>query len=189
MRCSLRPTKRRRGNGSTPRLRARMAPLSENRSGSHEGDCFRRGETDRSTFSDASRFSTPSARLIPRPTQNRYRAGGTIATWRCSVLPRFDRPPLNIFGPETIPQLNEIITALEVDEQVKVVVFDSAVDGLFLTRKRGARRLTSRRSTCSRLRGSIGIARQSDRGSCRSACRWLLREGKRAASNVRRQQQ
>ena len=45
----------------------------------------------------------------------------------------FDHPPLNIFGAETIPQLNEIITALETDEQVKVVVFDSAVDGFFLT--------------------------------------------------------
>src|SRR5258707_14309830 len=32
------------------------------------------------------------------------------------------------------PQLNETITALETDEQVKVVVFDSAVDGFFLTR-------------------------------------------------------
>jgi hypothetical protein len=41
--------------------------------------------------------------------------------------------PLNIFGPETIPQLDEIIKARETDEQVKVVVFDSAVDGLFLT--------------------------------------------------------
>jgi enoyl-CoA hydratase/carnithine racemase len=49
--------------------------------------------------------------------------------WRVT----FDHPPLNIFGPETIPQLNEIITALESDEQVKVVVFDSAVDGFFLT--------------------------------------------------------
>jgi hypothetical protein len=45
----------------------------------------------------------------------------------------FDHPPLNIFGPETIPQLNEIITALETDEHVKVVVFDSAVEGFFLT--------------------------------------------------------
>ena len=51
------------------------------------------------------------------------------AYWRVT----FDHPPLNIFGPETIPQLNEIITALENDEQVKVVVFDSAVDGVFLT--------------------------------------------------------
>jgi enoyl-CoA hydratase/carnithine racemase len=51
------------------------------------------------------------------------------AYWRVT----FDHPPLNIFGPETIPQLNEIISALENDEQVKVVVFDSAVDGFFLT--------------------------------------------------------
>src|SRR5262249_18397106 len=49
--------------------------------------------------------------------------------WRVT----FDNPPLNIFGPETIPQLNEIITALETDEHVKVVVFDSAVEGVFLT--------------------------------------------------------
>jgi enoyl-CoA hydratase/carnithine racemase len=51
------------------------------------------------------------------------------AYWRVT----FDHPPLNIFGPETIPQLNEIITALESDDHVKVVVFDSAVDGFFLT--------------------------------------------------------
>src|ERR1700691_2443886 len=49
--------------------------------------------------------------------------------WRVT----FDHPPLNIFGPETIPQLNEIITALENDALVKVVVFDSAVEGFFLT--------------------------------------------------------
>jgi enoyl-CoA hydratase/carnithine racemase len=51
------------------------------------------------------------------------------AYWRVT----FDHPPLNIFGPETIPQLNQIITELETDEQVKVVVFDSAVEGFFLT--------------------------------------------------------
>ncbi len=49
--------------------------------------------------------------------------------WRLT----FDHPPLNIFGPETIPQLDEVITALETDEDVKVVVFDSAVEGFFLT--------------------------------------------------------
>jgi enoyl-CoA hydratase/carnithine racemase len=49
--------------------------------------------------------------------------------WRVT----FDHPPLNIFGPETIPQLNEIITALETDGHVKVVVFDSAVEDFFLT--------------------------------------------------------
>ena len=48
--------------------------------------------------------------------------------WRVT----FDHPPLNIFGPETLPQVSEIITELETDEQVKVVVFDSAVEGFFL---------------------------------------------------------
>ena len=51
------------------------------------------------------------------------------ACWRVTI----NHPPLNIFGPETIPQLNEIITALETDKHVKVVVFDSAVEGFFLT--------------------------------------------------------
>src|ERR1700726_3517718 len=49
--------------------------------------------------------------------------------WRVT----FDNPPLNIFGPETIPELNEIVTALVTDKDVKVVVFDSAVEGFFLT--------------------------------------------------------
>jgi enoyl-CoA hydratase/carnithine racemase len=51
------------------------------------------------------------------------------AYWRVT----FDHPPLNIFGPETTVQLEQIIKLLETDEQVKVVVFDSAVDGFFLT--------------------------------------------------------
>ena len=49
--------------------------------------------------------------------------------WRVTI----DHPPLNIFGPDTIPQLDEVITAIETDEAVKVVVFDSAVEGFFLT--------------------------------------------------------
>src|SRR5437879_8434350 len=49
--------------------------------------------------------------------------------WRVTI----NRPPLNIFGPDTIPQLNDAITAIETDTQVKVVVFDSAVEGFFLT--------------------------------------------------------
>jgi enoyl-CoA hydratase/carnithine racemase len=52
-----------------------------------------------------------------------------LSYWRVT----FDIPPLNIFGPKDIPQLNEVITAIETDEHVKVVVFDSAVDGFFLT--------------------------------------------------------
>jgi len=49
--------------------------------------------------------------------------------WRAT----FDHPPLNIFGPGTIPQLEEVIELLERDRDVKVVVFDSAVERFFLT--------------------------------------------------------
>ena len=52
----------------------------------------------------------------------------TPAYWRVT----FNIPPFNIFGPETIPQLNDAITKLETDQDVKVVVFDSAVPGYFL---------------------------------------------------------
>ena len=51
------------------------------------------------------------------------------AYWRVT----FDLPPLNIWGPKNVPQLNAIITALETDEHIKVVVFDSAIEGFFLT--------------------------------------------------------
>jgi enoyl-CoA hydratase/carnithine racemase len=51
------------------------------------------------------------------------------AYWRVTL----HNPPFNIFGPETIPQLNEVITAIETDPQLRVVVFDSDVPGFFLT--------------------------------------------------------
>src|SRR5215472_5874610 len=51
------------------------------------------------------------------------------AYWRVT----FDIPPLNIFGPANIPQLEEVVSSLEHDDRVKVVVFESAVDGYFLT--------------------------------------------------------
>ena len=49
--------------------------------------------------------------------------------WRVT----FDMPPVNIFGPKHLPLLNDIITTIETDPEVKVVVFDSAVDGFFIT--------------------------------------------------------
>jgi enoyl-CoA hydratase/carnithine racemase len=52
----------------------------------------------------------------------------SLTNWRVT----FDNPPLNILGPEQILQFGEIVTALESDEQVRVVVFDSAVEGFFL---------------------------------------------------------
>jgi enoyl-CoA hydratase/carnithine racemase len=43
-----------------------------------------------------------------------------------------DNPPLNLMGPQFLLQFREIVTALERDDQVKVVTFESAVDGFFL---------------------------------------------------------
>jgi enoyl-CoA hydratase/carnithine racemase len=51
------------------------------------------------------------------------------AYWRVT----FDLPPLNIFGPANIPQLENVVSSIESDPAVKVVVFDSAVEGFFLT--------------------------------------------------------
>src|SRR5260370_37300138 len=61
---------------------------------------------------------TPEIRLAKRSPEY----------WRVT----FDYPPLNIFGPEMLPQVNEIITAIETDDRGKVVVFASAVEGIFL---------------------------------------------------------
>ena len=66
---------------------------------------------------------------------------GTIATGEIRVERRlpsywrvtFDLPPVNIFGPNETLRLGEIITTIERDEELKVVVFGSAVDGFFLT--------------------------------------------------------
>ena len=49
--------------------------------------------------------------------------------WRVT----FDIAPLNIFGPANVPTLNEIVSAIETDADVKVVVFDSAIEGFFPT--------------------------------------------------------
>src|SRR6476469_11225661 len=48
----------------------------------------------------------------------------------CRVV--LDNPPLNLMGPEFVSQIREIVTELEHDDGVKVVVFESAVDGFFL---------------------------------------------------------
>ena len=48
--------------------------------------------------------------------------------WRVT----FDNPPLNLMGPEFIEEFREIITDIETDTDLRVVVFDSAVEGFFL---------------------------------------------------------
>ncbi len=50
------------------------------------------------------------------------------AYWRVTI----DNPPINVMGPEMVKQFQETIGAIEADEHLKVVVFDSAVDGYFL---------------------------------------------------------
>jgi enoyl-CoA hydratase/carnithine racemase len=48
--------------------------------------------------------------------------------WRVTI----DNPPINVMGPQMVRQFQEVINAVEADEQVRVVVFDSAVDDYFL---------------------------------------------------------
>jgi enoyl-CoA hydratase/carnithine racemase len=52
----------------------------------------------------------------------------TPASWRVTI----DNPPINVMGPEMVRQFQEIIGAIESSRDLKVVVFDSAVDGYFL---------------------------------------------------------
>jgi enoyl-CoA hydratase/carnithine racemase len=50
------------------------------------------------------------------------------AYWRVT----FDNPPLNLMGPQFVMEFGKIMTAIESDENLRVVVFDSAVEGFFL---------------------------------------------------------
>jgi enoyl-CoA hydratase/carnithine racemase len=50
------------------------------------------------------------------------------AYWRIT----FDNPPLNLMGPQFVREFREIVAAVEADEYVRVVVFDSAVESFFL---------------------------------------------------------
>ena len=71
----------------------------------------------------------PGTRTDAAPKQEIRLERLTPEYWRVTL----DNPPYNIFGPETIPQLNSVITQIETDPKVKVVVFQSAVPGFFLT--------------------------------------------------------
>ncbi|HET6323307.1 MAG TPA: enoyl-CoA hydratase/isomerase family protein [Planctomycetaceae bacterium] len=64
---------------------------------------------------------------VTKPVQLRL-TQRSPAYWRVTI----DNPPINVMGPEMIRQFQEIMNALDADEHVRVVVFDSAVDGYFL---------------------------------------------------------
>src|SRR5262249_40477789 len=110
---------------------------------------------------------------MARGTKQLHLTRRSPSYWRATI----DHPPLNIFGPETIPQLNEVITALETDPEVKVVVFDSAVEGFFLTHydflapvedttrlPPGPTGLQPRRAWLGRLGGAPGVSLASTGG-------------------------
>jgi enoyl-CoA hydratase/carnithine racemase len=52
----------------------------------------------------------------------------SAAYWRVTI----DNPPINVMGPEMVREFQEIISKIESDEHLRVVVFDSAVDDYFL---------------------------------------------------------
>src|ERR1700742_4324568 len=66
----------------------------------------------------------PSATMAAQVRLNR------VTPSHCRVV--LDNPPLNLMGPEFVRQIREIVTELEKDDELKVVVFESAVDGFFL---------------------------------------------------------
>src|SRR3954452_13877780 len=70
-----------------------------------------------------------------KPTQMNTPSRGQIRVTRRSPAywsVTIDNPPINVMGPEMVLQFQEVINALETDEHVRVVVFDSAVEGYFL---------------------------------------------------------
>jgi len=64
----------------------------------------------------------------PAPISQIHLDRRSPAYWHVTI----DNPPINVMGPEMVRQFQEVIGALEADEHVRVVVFDSAVDDYFL---------------------------------------------------------
>jgi enoyl-CoA hydratase/carnithine racemase len=64
-------------------------------------------------------FATAQQLRVDRSTPQRWRV-------------TFDHPPLNLIDPDTIRELDELVTALETDPDVRVVVFDCADPDYFL---------------------------------------------------------
>jgi enoyl-CoA hydratase/carnithine racemase len=50
------------------------------------------------------------------------------AYWRVTI----DNPPINVMGQQMVREFQGVIDAIEADEHVRVVVFDSAIDDFFL---------------------------------------------------------
>jgi enoyl-CoA hydratase/carnithine racemase len=72
-------------------------------------------------------MTSASGSAAAKPAQIRV-ARRSPAYWRITI----DNPPINVMGPEMVREFQELINALEADEHVRVVVFDSAVEDYFL---------------------------------------------------------
>ncbi len=70
-----------------------------------------------------SRNAMPAATMAAQVRLNR------AAPSYCRVV--LDNPPLNLMGPEFVLQIRDIVTELENDDRVKVVVFESAATASF----------------------------------------------------------
>src|SRR6202789_4479554 len=68
-----------------------------------------------------------TASALTKPAQIRV-SRRSPAYWRVTI----DNPPLNVMGPEMVREFQGLMDALEADQHVRVVVFDSAVDDYFL---------------------------------------------------------
>ena len=68
-----------------------------------------------------------TASALTKPAQIRI-ARRSPAYWRVTI----DNPPINVMGPQMVREFQEVMASLEADENVRVVVFDSAVDDYFL---------------------------------------------------------
>jgi len=74
-------------------------------------------------------IKTPSNGMTPAAKSPQLVLSKVSPTyWRIT----FDNPPLNLMGPEFVAQFGKIISTIETDANLKVVVFDSAIDGFFL---------------------------------------------------------
>jgi enoyl-CoA hydratase/carnithine racemase len=76
----------------------------------------------------ASAPAKPEQTNAPAKTKQLRVTRHSPAYWRVTI----DNPPINVMGPEMVKQFQEVIDSLEADEDVRVVVFDSAVGEYFL---------------------------------------------------------
>jgi enoyl-CoA hydratase/carnithine racemase len=84
-------------------------------------------KTEEDPMTTVSAPSPTQQNASTKPTQIRV-TRHSPAYWRVTI----DNPPINVMGPEMVREFQEVMGALEADEDVKVVVFDSAVEGYFL---------------------------------------------------------